>query len=70
MIDLLPGTFTDIGKAVKSEKVKVYTSRYKILSIDEVIERPFIECILTSFYFAQSGELENKLIELANRCTS
>lgn len=64
VIDLLPHSFTEVGHSVKAEKVKIYTQRYKIQSIDEVIDRPFMECLLISFYFAQSGELENKIIEL------
>lgn len=68
--ELLPSCCSEVGKAVKVEKVKVYTNKYKMHSIDEVIDRPFIECLLTSFYFASNGELENKLIELIRRCSS
>lgn len=52
MVDLLPLSFTEVGKSVKIEKVKIYTTRFKIHAIDEVIDRPFMECLLTSFYFA------------------
>ncbi|KAL4447069.1 hypothetical protein ABPG74_013921 [Tetrahymena malaccensis] len=70
VLELLPNDFTEVGHVVKSEKVKIYTQRYRIQSIDEVLDRPFMECLLVSFYFAQSGELENKIIELLQRCIS
>lgn len=70
VIDFLPRNFTEVGKQVKTEKVKKFTSEFRIHSIDNVIDRPFIECLLMSFYFASSAELEIKLVELVQRCVS
>jgi len=42
----------------KSSRIRIKITK----SLDELIERPFIECVLLSFYFARSGNLKSQLI--------
>ncbi|EGR29160.1 MIR domain protein, partial [Ichthyophthirius multifiliis] len=69
IIFVLPSGLTQIGQQVKQEKIKNFTeSKYYLRQFDEILNRPFLEILLFSFYNTQYDELKKSLLNLINKC--
>jgi len=68
---LLPENNSSAGGDLENEsKFKNYTDFEHIRSFDSILEKPFIEVLLFSFFFTSAAPLQNSLLGLIRRvCT-
>jgi len=71
MLQLLPENASEVGeKILKGLKFKNFTKGEELKFFDEIIDRPFMEVLLLSFYFSDDSKLQNSIMGLIHRCTS
>jgi len=68
--NLLPDSYAEVSTTVDpaASKFKNYTKYEEIRSFDIILERPFLESVLLSFFFTQSAPLQNALLGILERC--
>lgn len=68
---LFPESFQEVGKTnsgAEAKKFKNYSKYEEIRSFDEILEKPFLESLLLSFFLTNSAVVQNSLVELLHRC--
>lgn len=71
LLQLLPENPTEVGeKIIKSGKFRNFTNREEFKFFDEILERPFIEILLLSFYFSNDSKLQNSIMGLIHRSST
>ena len=69
--EILPENCLEVGKSMgKIHKFKNYAKNDLIKFFDEILNRPFLEILLISFYFTNNSNLQNSLMNLIHRCCS
>ena len=69
-IEIGPDSFIEAGKPVKKESLKKNSNDSALKSFDEILGRPFIECLLIGFYFTNKADLQNSIFNLIKRWSS
>jgi len=70
-LQLLPENAVEVGeKIVKSGKFKNFTQGEEFKFFDEILERPFMEILLLSFYFSDDSKLQNSIMGLVYRSSN
>lgn len=66
---LLPEKILEVGeKYSEKEAFRNYSEFEEVKFFDGILERPFLEIILMSFYFTNNASLQNRIIDLLHRC--
>ena len=71
ILQLLPENSTQVGeKIIKGTKFKNFTKGEEFKFFDEILERPFMEVLLLSFYFSYDAKLQNSIMGLIHRSST
>lgn len=70
LLTVLPNMMLKVGGGDGKTKRKMvnFTKFEEICSFDDMIERPFLECLLLSFYFTNNSQLQTALLKLLQKC--